>query len=154
MPKEEEEYCHRAGRAGRFGRVGTVVSVLTEDELFVLQRCTHTHTHIDVCMHALNHALYSPMSGVNGALVCVRLPAWRGSVRACTCMRGVRSREAACPQHAHKKKHTDKDVCGPEVARTHGLGMRINYKYKSAKQTPLELCLKMAASLTACESLL
>ena len=69
-------------------------------------------------MHALNHALYSPMSGVNGALVCVRLPAWRGSVRACTCMRGVRSREAACPQHAHKKKHTDKDVCGPEVART------------------------------------
>ena len=99
MPKEEEEYCHRAGRAGRFGRVGTVVSVLTEDELFVLQRCTHTHTHIDVCMHALNHALYSPMSGVNGALVCVRLPAWRGSVRACTCMRGVRSRVAACPQH-------------------------------------------------------
>ena len=82
MPKEEEEYCHRAGRAGRFGRVGTVVSVLTEDELFVLQRCTHTHTHIDVCMHALNHALYSPMSGVNGALVCVRVPAWRGSVRA------------------------------------------------------------------------
>ena len=71
-----------------------------------------------------------------------------------TCMRGVRSREAACPQHAHKKKHTDKDVCGPEVARTHGLGMRINYKYKSAKQTPLELCLKMAASLTACKSLL
>ena len=47
MPTEEEEYCHRAGRTGRFGRVGTVVSVLTEDELFVLQR--YIHTHIDAC---------------------------------------------------------------------------------------------------------
>ena len=78
MPKEEEEYCHRAGRAGRFGRVGTVVSVLTEDELFVLQRYIHIHT----LMHALNHALCLPLPGVNGALVCVRVPAWRGSVRA------------------------------------------------------------------------
>ena len=100
MPKEEEEYCHRAGRAGRFGRVGTVVSVLTEDELFVLQRYIHIHT----LMHALKHALCLPLSGVNGALVFVRVPAWRESVRACTCMRGVRSREASSARAQEKTR--------------------------------------------------
>ena len=38
LPHESDTYVHRGGRAGRFGRKGMVLSLVTEDQEFVLQR--------------------------------------------------------------------------------------------------------------------
>lgn len=38
LPHESDTYVHRGGRAGRLGRKGTVLSLVTEDQEFVLQR--------------------------------------------------------------------------------------------------------------------
>ena len=38
LPHQADTYVHRAGRAGRLGRQGWVVSILTQDQEFVLQR--------------------------------------------------------------------------------------------------------------------
>jgi superfamily II DNA/RNA helicase len=38
LPHESDTYVHRAGRAGRLGRKGSVMSLVTQDQEFVLQR--------------------------------------------------------------------------------------------------------------------
>lgn len=38
LPRESDTYVHRGGRAGRLGRTGKVMSLVTEDQEFVLQR--------------------------------------------------------------------------------------------------------------------
>jgi superfamily II DNA/RNA helicase len=38
LPRDADTYVHRAGRAGRLGRKGMVISLVTEDQEFVLQR--------------------------------------------------------------------------------------------------------------------
>ncbi|MDQ0254013.1 superfamily II DNA/RNA helicase [Evansella vedderi] len=38
VPKDEEQYIHRAGRTGRAGEAGTVVSIITEQEVKRLQK--------------------------------------------------------------------------------------------------------------------
>jgi superfamily II DNA/RNA helicase len=38
LPHDGDTYVHRSGRAGRLGRKGTVISLVTEDQEFVLQR--------------------------------------------------------------------------------------------------------------------
>jgi superfamily II DNA/RNA helicase len=38
LPRDADTYVHRGGRAGRLGRKGMVISLVTEDQEFVLQR--------------------------------------------------------------------------------------------------------------------
>ena len=38
LPRDADTYVHRGGRAGRLGRKGMVISMVTEDQEFVLQR--------------------------------------------------------------------------------------------------------------------
>ena len=41
LPPDADSYLHRSGRAGRLGRSGQVISILTNDEEFVLNRLTN-----------------------------------------------------------------------------------------------------------------
>jgi superfamily II DNA/RNA helicase len=41
LPPDADTYVHRAGRTGRFGRKGQVLSIITEDQEFVLERITN-----------------------------------------------------------------------------------------------------------------
>ena len=38
LPPRVEDYVHRAGRAGRLGRQGKVITLISNEEEFVLQR--------------------------------------------------------------------------------------------------------------------
>ena len=42
LPKTHEAYTHAAGRCGRMGRPGSVTTIVTEQELFVLQRIANS----------------------------------------------------------------------------------------------------------------
>jgi ERCC4-related helicase len=41
LPPDADTYVHRSGRTGRFGRSGQVLSIITEEQEFVLRRLTN-----------------------------------------------------------------------------------------------------------------